>query len=84
MAQVGSKGDLNGKEMAWEGSGGGGSEGFRGVRVTGFEDSLDCGASVRGKNHSGTTKSHTQVLGRMLIPTAKLGEGAGLRTSTED
>lgn len=84
MAQVGSKGDLNGKAIAWEGSGGGGSEGFRGVRVSGFEHSLDCGASVRGKNHSGMTKSHTQALGRMLIPTAKSGEGAGLRTSTKD
>lgn len=81
---MGGKGGLNGKEIAWEGHGGEGSEGFCGIRVSGFEDSLDCGASGRGKNHSGMTKRHTQVLGKMLECTAKLGEGTGLRTSTKD
>lgn len=50
----------------------------------GIRGLLDYGASGGGKNHSGMTKSHTQVLGRMLVPTANSGEGAGLRTSTKD
>lgn len=42
---------------------------------------MDRGGSGRGKNHSGMTKIHAQVLGRMLVPIAKEGEGAVLRTA---
>lgn len=46
-----------------------------------------CGGSKGGKNQSGLTESHIQVLGKMLVPTdkvEKLGEGTGLRTNTRD
>lgn len=62
---------------------GGEHEGFCGVGTSECED-LDCGGSGRGKNHSGMTKIHARVLGRMPVPTAKDGEGAVLRTSTKD
>lgn len=50
---MGSKGDLNGKEIAWEGNGGGGSEGFRGVRVSGFEDFGIVGPQGEGRTTQG-------------------------------